>query len=350
MADNLLFLGRDYGKERRAYEGARDVGLRDLDPSLLVTKTHYDGWKQWDRSWWVPVEPRLRKVEPHERLDWLDSDRDLLNDASFIDVTDPKTNRRWFSLHSFGDWRQSGPDGDSTSMQRETWYRLNCVVVARSNEKQVAKSLSGLIITDSHGLPEFHLDSSYYLGEYPWHPTLREQDGWVPADQWNHWTASVRPTVSDYLAERGGYDYSVDETVRIKLPAPWLAKAMGLRLQDGRKPTFVDADGEIRFFDPSVIEPGYQAALVDRDAFLAMLGREGLSAIWIIAGEKAVFGGKDPHVGFGGRVLHTAIYTLEANGFTRAVHRDGEKPNAEQLEAFLGSKPTKEILSRYAST
>src|SRR3546814_11526883 len=60
----------------RTYEGARDVGLRDMDPSLLVTKTHYDGWKQWDRTWWVPVQPRLRQIAPLERLTWLDSEID----------------------------------------------------------------------------------------------------------------------------------------------------------------------------------------------------------------------------------------------------------------------------------
>ena len=162
-------------------------------------------------------------------------------------------------------------------------------------------------------------------------------------------SVSVRPTTSHYLSERGGYDYSVDETVRIELPAPWLAEAMGLRLLDGRKPTFVDSDGKIRFFDPSVVEPGHQAALVDRDAFLAMLDREGLAAIWVVAGEKGVFGGKDAYRGFGGRVLHTGIYTLETGGFVRSMHLDREKPNAEQLEVLLGVAPTEEILSRYVT-
>lgn len=122
----------------------------------------------------------------------------------------------------------------------------------------------------------------------------------------------------------------------------------GLRLNDGQKPTFVDATSEVHFFDPSVVEPGYQAALVDRDAFLAMLNREGWAAIWVVAGEKGVFGGKYADRGFGGRVLHTRVYTLDAGGFARSIHLDREKPSAEQLEGLLGVATTDELLSRYA--
>ncbi|WP_312313288.1 hypothetical protein [Sphingobium yanoikuyae] len=348
MADNLLFMGQGYGNERRTYDGARGIGLRDMDPSLLLTKTYYDGWKDWDRTWWVPVQPRLRQVEPLERLAWLDSESDLFNDISLIDLIDPKTKQRWLPMHSFASWRQSGLDGDNKSLQRETWYRISCIVVAKDDESEAVKSLSGRILVDPHALPEFYLDSSFFLGEYPWHPSLQDQDDWVAGDRWNGLSVSVRPTTSHYMSERSGYDYSVDETVRIELPAPWLAEAMGLRLLDGQKPTFVDSDSKIRFFDPSVVEPGHQAALVDRDVFLAMLDREGLAAIWVVAGEKGVFGGKDAYRGFGGRVLHTGVYTLKAEGFVRSMHLDREKPNAEQLEVLLGVPPTEEILSRYA--
>ncbi|AHG65395.1 hypothetical protein [Advenella mimigardefordensis] len=348
MADNLLFMGQSYGDECRTYEGVRDIRLRDIDPSLLVTKTYYDNWKQWDQTWWIPVQPRLRPIAPLERLAWLDSQIDLLNDASFIDLTDPKTNRHWLTLSSFASWRQYGLDGGNKSMQRETWYRVRCVVVAKNDEASAVKSLSGRNLVHPDSLPEFHLDSSYFLGEYPWHPKLQDQDDWVGGSHWNGLSVSVRPTCAHYLSERGGYDYSIDETVRIELPAPWLAKEMGLRLQDGQKPTFVDVDGEICFFDPSVIEPGYQAALVDRDAFLAMLDRKGLAAIWVVAGEKGVFGGKDGYGGFGGRVLHTTVYTLGENGFKKNQYRSREKPSPEQLEKLLEDKPTEELLLLHA--
>ncbi|WP_162960715.1 hypothetical protein, partial [Pseudomonas aeruginosa] len=66
---------------------------------------------------------------------------------------------------------------------------------------------------------------------------------------------------------------------------------MSLRMASGRAPHFVDGSGTVRFLDPSVSQPGPGAALVDRDAFFDMLKREGLEALWLIAGEKDVSAG-----------------------------------------------------------
>ncbi len=50
--------------------------------------------------------------------------------------------------------------------------------------------------------------------------------------------------------------------------------------------------------DPSVAMEGESAALVDRDAFLGLLERDGLVAIWTVAGEKNAYG-DSPGDGFG---------------------------------------------------
>lgn len=94
MADNLVFeeshRSRD-DEERVPYLGAYQVGIRDIDPSLLVARTHYDGWAQWPRTWWVPFQPTMRTVPPAERLAWRDTEQDLINTPSLIELTDPKT-------------------------------------------------------------------------------------------------------------------------------------------------------------------------------------------------------------------------------------------------------------------
>ena len=92
------------------------------------------------------------------------------------------------------------------------------------------------------------------------------------------------------------------------------------------------------FYDPSVVEAGPAAALVDRDAFLQMLGREDLSAIWVVAGEKSAYGGRDAGLGFGGRQLHTAIYQLDGDGFTRHFHKDWAHPSKRQLAEFFSEE------------
>lgn len=338
MADNLAYVGDTWEQEeaKRMYRGTRQIGLRDIDPSLLTSETHYDGWKQWGRTWWVPFNPQLRAVGPRERHAWLESGSNIINDASLIDLRNPKTNRRWLALSSFSDWRNWGVCNGRKELQRDTWFRLNCVVVRRSDRVALVNGLLNKILTDSHSLPKVEFSGrDFYLGEYPWHPELQNVDQWsAPGEGWRSTPAPTRATVASYTCESGGYDYSIDRTVSVEIPAPWLAKAMGLRLASGKSPIYVDDSGRTIFYDPSVVEAGPAAALVDRDAFLQMLEREGLSAIWVIAGEKGAYGGGDP--GFGGRMLHTAIYQLDGDGFSRLFHSDWERPSEEQLAKFFG--------------
>ncbi len=332
MADNLAYVGNSWDRDSGrppGYRGARQIGLRDIDPSLLTSETHYDGWGQWGRTWWVPFNPQLRSVEPRERRAWLESDLDIISDASLIDLRNPKTGRRWLALWGFSNWRGYGVRYGRKGMQRDAWFRLNCIVVRRKDQSKMVKSLRKRILTDPHSLPKIELHSELYLGEYPWHPETRDCSVAAPC----------RPTVASYTCERGNYDYSIDRTVSVEIPAPWLADAMGLRLASGRSPIYIGSDGREMFFDPSVLEAGPAAALVDRDAFLGMLDREDLSAIWVIAGEKTAFGGSDYQSSFGGRLLYTTIYHVKGDGFAKYFHSDWERPSRDQLTEFFKGEP-----------
>ncbi len=342
MADNLAYVGESWERagEVPVYRGARQLGLRDIDPSLLTQETHYDGWAEWGETWWVPFNPLLRAVSPHERRAWLESDNDIINDASLIDLRNPKTGRNWLALWSFSDWKSWGMSDGSKEMQRDTWFRLNCYVVHRTDQVSLIEALKNKVLIDSHALPCIDLHREFYLGEYPWHPELQDVGPWsLPTEDW--WASApvpTRATVASYTCERGGYDYSIDRTVSVNIPAPWMSEAMGLRLSSGKSPVYVDDSEQLIFYDPSVIEAGPAAALVDRDAFLQMLSRENLAAVWVIAGEKGAYGGRRHENGFGGRVLHTGIYQLDGEGFLQIFHKDWEHPSDDQLKEFLAEE------------
>ena len=343
MADNLAFMGspqqEDDDEPLRDWV-AREVGLRDIDPSLLTTQTHYDGWGEWGRTWWVPLDPQFRAMGPYERLAWLESDTDIINGSDLIDLRDPKTGRRWLALSGFSNWRGYGVQGGEKALQRDTWFRLTCIIVRRKDQAKMVKSLRNEILTSPSSFPEIELHSGdYYLGEYPWHPEMSEFDRWSSHGDRQAFAVPIRPTVASYVCSSGGYDYSVDKMISVKMPAPWLAEEMGLRLSSGRSLIFVDSDGRETFYDPSVFEDGPPAALVDRDDFLKFLNQQDLSAIWVIAGEKNAFGGTDAGLGFGGRLLHTALYHLDGDDFTSCLYTDRLHPTADQLKKFFGKDP-----------
>ena len=343
MGDNLAFLDRHWeeGDDEPPRDWvAREVGLRDIDPSLLTTQTHYDGWGEWGRRWWVPFDPQFRAMVPYERFAWLESDSDIINESALIDLRNPKTGRRWLALSGFSNWRGFGVRGGEKELQRDTWFRLTCIVVHRKDQTKMIESFRGKILTDPDSFPEIELHSGYfYLGEYHWHPEIREFDRWSSHADRRPFAVPIRPTVASYVCESGGYDYSIDRTISIKMPAPWLSKGMGLRLSRGRSLIFVNSDGRETFYDPSVVESGPAAALVDRDAFLRMLDRQDLSAIWVIAGEKNAYGGSDAGLGFGGRLLHTTLYHIDGDGFARYLHTEQLHPDQSQLEEFFGDAP-----------
>ena len=337
MADNLAFLGGFRDQESGhlpTFKGARQVGLRDIDPSLLITRTHYDGWAQWERTWWVPFDPRLRPIEPLERLAWLHSDSDIINCSTLIDLVEPQTPRRWLALDGFAHWTGRAMRGGLDDRQRDTWFRLRCMVVRREHRDLVVKSLEGRSFLENRSLPKMELPFDFYLGEYLWSADLDPEDatgsfhGWRPP-------APALPTVATFACERGGYDYSIDRTIRIEMPAPWLAEAMGLSMEGGQSPAFIDSRGVRMFFDPSVFSPGPSAALVDREAFLRLLDHRRLAAIWVVSGQKSAYGRASGHMGFGGQLTHTKVYFLEDGEWKKRCHEEWLHPTEDQLQTML---------------
>ena len=343
MADNLAYIDNRWeggDADPTGYSGVRTVELRDIDPSLLTTQTHYDGWGEWGKTWWVPFDPAFRPMGPLERRAWLAGESDIINDSALINLRNPKTGRRWLALSGFSKWTGHGVRDGSKEMQRDTWFRLSCFVVRRKHQAKIVESLKDTILTDPASLSDIDLYSDYfYLGEYPWLVQKSEFDEWSSDHRGMNLAAPIRPAVVRYVCSRSGYDYSIDRTVRVKIPAPWLAEEMGLRLSTGRSLIFVDSDGRDTFYDRSVVESGPSTALVDCDDFLKTLSQKDLSAIWVIAGEKNAYGGRKIGDGFGGCFRHSAVYHLGGDGFVQQLHTDWLHPSKKQLEKFFGEEP-----------
>lgn len=336
MADNLAFKDGYYRDPdpQPIYQSAKQIRLRDIDPSLLVEQTHYDGWRQWGRTWWVPFDPKLRPLDLQERLNWLKDDVDIFKGPSLIEVQEPKSDRKWLALSSTGHWNCSGLRDSEKELQRDAWFRLTCVVVRHADKDRLVRSLRGKILTDPDSLPRLELHGEFYLGEYPWHPGLDDIDQWDSSTFRRASKVEMRATAARYTCESGGYDFSITRSVGVEMPAPWMAKAMGLRLLSGKRPVYINSSGLETFIDPSAREPGPPAALVDRDAFLQMLEREGLAAVWVVAGEKRAFAGRG--TAFGGGYNYTAVYELKEGKFLERFHFEREEPSPERLREFLG--------------
>jgi hypothetical protein len=334
LADSQMFIGR-YGSKPSWYEGPWEISARNIDPSLLVARTHDDGWRSWHRTWWMPIEIKLKPINTAARLRWLHGPDDFLKDHTLINVDDPKTGRRWTVLHEVVAWRDWAMRNGDRQLERTTWFRLQCVLVKAQERAALIRALTSRMVTDDDDIPKIEMPWRAFIGEYPWHPVFRAIDGWDEPRY--RLPGTTQPAVTSYQAERGGYDYSIEESLDVDLPSPALVRGLGLRLSNGRTLSYSDATGVVQFFDPSVNEEGPGAALVDHDAFLAFLKREGLEAVWIIGGMKSVHGGRKHREGWGGDRLFSSVFWETDEGFQRRDRFEERKPSREQLERLFAS-------------
>ena len=115
------------------------------------------------------------------------------------------------------------------------------------------------------------------------------------------------------MSERSGHDYSIEESFNLTVPAPALMRGLHLRLAEGRSLAYATADSRILFKDPSVDEPGFSAAVVDRDVMRSFLDAEGLEIVWVVTGEKSAHGGRRHGNGWGGMLNYRGIYRFDGD-------------------------------------
>ncbi len=332
MADNLALLPRadEPGPDR----------LRNLDPSMLRERTEDDGWRSGvETGFWAPYAPSIDAATPHEALAWLNADSAMLDSADTVEVTG-RDERQWLVLTGFELW-----EDNRTGIRSESWRRVGCTVVSATDRDAVLARLKKIHMTAQHDMPIGGGDSyGTHLGEHPWAFADRTDDGWIAewrpnGVDWKLPGQAVRPPTAEYNAESSGYDYSITQNITLNLPAGWLMEKLSLRLSDGYSIEYRDAEDRVVFMDPSVDQPGRNVALVERTSFLDMLAREGLVAIWAVAGEKSVFG--ETHSdGFGGRRAFTRLfYSDGCNLHALDRYETFEKPTARQRAILLGEDP-----------
>lgn len=280
----------------------------------------------------MPIQLKLKPINPVSRLHWLNSPDDFLKDASLINVEEPKTRRKWTVLHEVVAWRQWAMRNGDRRLERTTWFRLQSLLVKVTERDALIGALTEKMVIDDTDIPKIEMPWDAFVGEYHWHPVYRDIESW--AKPWDELPVAVQPLVSSYRAERGSYDFSIEESFEFDLPCPGLVKGLNLHLSNGRELSYADSSGTVRFFDPSIKEAGPSAALVDSDAFFNFLNREGLTAVWTIGGLKNAHGGRRQE-GWGGERLFSSVFWLTESGFERRDRFEDRKPSRDQVKRLM---------------
>jgi hypothetical protein len=331
---DLVAVDGGYNDEPRYYSGSWQVETREMDPTILVTRTAQRDASSQPATWWSPHAPRWREDPPKARMAWMrDESRDIPDPAMQFQVSDPD-GRHWFVLEMGATRNQSVLHEGERVFLRMTWHKIQSLLVRRSDVDLLMRLLRGPNGERDH-LPKIELPSHAYLGEYPWHPayeTLR--DDWRMGEP----EVEVFGTIADRYVERSGHNYSIEESFNLTIPGPRLMRGLGLRLAEGRSLAYSDARGRIIFKDPSAEASGHSAAVVDRDALCALLARDDLELVWAITGEKSAHGGRPHRHGWGGQLDYWGIYRFDGTTIWGELQFARNDPQASQLAEFLAHR------------
>ena len=301
LSDHFQFReGYAVNEDGQYYQGPWQLNIRDIDPSSPLGSTPGGtSGGQHVTSWWAK-----------ERFDeWgLDLDyRDWVTNADAIPVTKhliqidhPEDASLWLSLNGLRIWKEPIPaDSDPyESEQRELWVKWTSHLVRPEEISVVLESTMKEDFESGFRLepPSFVLQDMY-LGEYGWSVAYRhftemsekETDGvdirGADGD------IQLLPTTTEFQAESGGFDASVEAGFHIGLSNSGMLAKLGLQWT-GDAGDYHDDSGRLVAFDPTAHEEGPSSILMRDDLLRRYLDQEELAICWIISGEKWTIGGR----------------------------------------------------------
>jgi hypothetical protein len=297
LADNFVLKDDDWHRTRagQPYEGPWQPWMRDIDPSLLLSRTCAD---PEIRNWWCPVRYDDWRSEQDD-FRWIGRTSDLPPLAPLIEVTRPTDGSRWLVLKSYTEWHEPLLPGREKygSFERRLRFWLKSYLV-RGADKSAFREWASQQNLAGRRMPESGELHQVFWGELFWSSAFGAQNSpyygretWVK-DNYERVPVPLHITDDEYAWEGGDIDCSLEEGIRIKVPSAWIADQMGLRVgrHDG---SFEDSSGKTTAFDPSMTQPGPSALLLERESLRSFLKANNYDVVWILTGEKQVLSMSD---------------------------------------------------------
>lgn len=316
------------------YEGPWQESIRNIDPSLTLRSIpggtalgpHIPSW--WGKERFDAWD------EGSSHQAWLASRQELPEIKETLEVVRPTDGTRWLNANGSFVWRQShAADQDPYEQaRRDLWIGVTGYFV-RAEEAESFMFWARTVDFWGRWMPEPRESYSTYLGEYGWAPayehTFSEVSGF---DDWARpkspdgkiCPVEIRHVSFVYAAEGGGFDCSVQDPIRLRVPHHDFIRSLDLR-PSFRGADFVDPTGTLAAFDPTAHEAGPDGLLLNKDFLEKYLRERGLAICWIVLGEKMIVGG---NIGgeFRGHAKMSGAYRLTEDGLVGFLNYKSEIP------------------------
>ncbi|TDA64110.1 ATP-binding protein [Sulfuricurvum sp. IAE1] len=294
FADHFQIRQEHHGVDKdHKYVGPWQIGLRDIDPSVTLQSTvGGTSWKGHDTAWWCSESfDRWNKEMAPE--DWIKDSKELPNIKQILCVTD-SNKISWFNVHGYFNWQMptSIDDEPEESERREIWYITNAYLI---HNQDVDKFLKWAKSVNFMGrwMPEAQEYYEQFFGEHKWSPAAQYHQG--PYFNYLGWTypgkgcpVLLHVVSSKYTGENSSFDCSIDDGFSLYCPSEEIIEKLKLTW-NGEDAEFLDHQGMLATFDPTVRSKGPDSLLVRKDLIETLNEREGITLCWSIIGEKRAF-------------------------------------------------------------
>ena len=270
------------------YRGPWQPWDRDIDPTHWLRKTSDSGQGEWDANvWWRPFEYSFSLASDDAKQQWCEDPIDLPKFEKYIKIPD-KSGENWYSLRGFSKWRESAISGDSSSLIRDIWFRVNSIVVSKDDLQRLKKELKNKDFISPDFVSSTSTGHQVFLREYAWHPSVTSIDQFEEDEAWRNIKTAHAIPYAEYEWEHGGDDQSTEMNLSLYMPSSFMAEKLQLEICRSSFDSWRDSTGKKVFVDPSLEFDGPSFALFGANSVDQMLTNEDLVLVWLIGGEKMV--------------------------------------------------------------
>lgn len=301
VADNCKLYAEEtyeYSQDKNyaSYDGPWHPYVRDIDPTMLIKSTKkVSGYEiATQSSWWVSYYDQ--NWEEDAKL-WKERCDDLPEVSELLSVTDSK-GVEWLNLNIFSRWKEPKKIGEEhlSINGKSIRYDIGSWLIKQGELDKLLRTKSS-IDNYRNWIPQPSNRYQVFSREYSWSPAslFFQSDQYHGGDALStqlvdsknkEVLAIAKPTVVHFLWEEE-FDMSKEEAISYYKPSSLLSRDLVPSLEEGK---YLNAQGEIVCFDPSIYETGFSCLLIRKDYLEQKLAELDLVLVWVVEGEKRIFG------------------------------------------------------------
>lgn len=342
-------LGWKYENIADYFENAGEMGVRNFDPTLLLSKTFIDGFRQPERKWYCDYEYLDADYDMHK---WLSEP--ISFEKNLIELTDLH-KRKWMALCSYPSWNEYRDDEDEKASSKPEKIMdavVHSIIVKKADIKNWDKWSNEYPQLTRYAIKSCDIGGMFY-GENYWNVSYDQTDANADKEGWSELifdgikTGVFYANTSQRYRWEGEYDYSKEDTIGFDIPTKIIVD--GLNLQDKKEiGGYYDKERCI-CFNPGIKQISNHLLLIDKEALTKWLEESGLCIIWTVSVEKRIHNGFH---GIKGRAEWYGTYKLlrgEVKGKLKRVRETDFNIESDRFRIEFASERTREFSDQETS-